>query len=338
MRTYERGLGLATAADGAVARGAADMHVGIAEVLYERNDLDNAANHLEASRALGASNGLPKHPWRSRVATARLRRAEGDLEGALDLLNDAERLYVADFAPNVRSVAGVRAQVWIAQGRLSDAWAWARERGLTPSDELVYLHEFEHIVLARLLVAQGSHSGADDVLHDAVGLGERLLVAAQDGGRHGSAIEIMVVLSLARYALGDLAGAIATVQRAAALAEPQRYVRVFLDEGPRMASLLDLAARHQGAPDYLRRTLAAAAKGVQRPARRQALVEPLSERELEVLRLLQSDLGGPDMARELSVSLNTLRTHTRSIYAKLGVTNRRAAVRQAGEMDLLARP
>jgi len=122
-------------------------------------------------------------------------------------------------------------------------------------------------------------------------------------------------------------------------------VRLFADEGPPMAALLKALPKGWGAgggkgrpaaAGHVRRLLAAATRTAQRPAAPQPLLEPLSERELDVLRLLGTDLDGPDIARELSVSLNTMRTHTRNIYAKLGVTSRRAAVRRAHELDLLA--
>ena len=120
------------------------------------------------------------------------------------------------------------------------------------------------------------------------------------------------------------------------LAEPEGYVRVFVDEGPPMLALLEAVARQGIAPTYVRQLLAAfgPAEGGRRA--RGALVEPLSERELDVLRLLRSDLDGPEIAGELSVSLNTLRSHTKNIYAKLGVNSRRAAVSRAAELGLLS--
>jgi LuxR family maltose regulon positive regulatory protein len=226
--------------------------------------------------------------------------------------------------------------VWIAQGNLSAAWGWAREHGVTAADELSYLHEFEHTTLARLLLAQGTRDRADDRIAAAIELTERLLAAADDGGRKGSAIDILVVQALARHARDEVTGALDSLARAVALAEPEGYVRVFLDEGPPMTALLRLAAKERKAPRYVRRLLAAAVAEGPTPVE-QPLIEPLSERELEVLRLLESELDGPEIARELTVSLATVRTHTRSIYAKLGVNSRRAAVRRAGELGLLSR-
>ena len=171
----------------------------------------------------------------------------------------------------------------------------------------------------------------------AIGLTERLLTAAEAGGRNGSALDILIVQALARHAADDPDGATAALARAIEIAEPEGYVRLFIDEGPSMVALLKLVAKDRNAPGYVRQLLAAST--VARPGEgvvAQPLIEPLSERELEVLRLLQSDLDGPSIARELTVSLPTVRTHTSNIYSKLGVTNRRAAVRRAGELGLLS--
>ena len=143
--------------------------------------------------------------------------------------------------------------------------------------------------------------------------------------------------ALAHQARGDIPAALVPLERALTLAEPEGYVRIFVDEGPPMAALLEAAAKRGIAPDYVRRLLAAFGTAEDSTPAKQDLVEPLSERELDVLRLLGTDLDGPDIARELVVSLNTVRTHTKNIYAKLGVNNRRAAVRRAEELDLLPR-
>ncbi len=131
--------------------------------------------------------------------------------------------------------------------------------------------------------------------------------------------------------------ALAALGRALALGEPEGYVRVFLDEGPPMAALLQDAANRGIAPDYVRRLLTAAVRPEDNAGNKEALIEPLSDRELDVLRLLATDLAGPEIARELVVSLSTVRSHTKAIYAKLGANNRRSAVTRAEELDLLSR-
>ena len=205
---------------------------------------------------------------------------------------------------------------------------------LSADDDLSYLREFEHITLARMLLARHQDERS---LREATRLLERLLLAAEKGGRTGRVIEILVLQALARQRLGNIPAALACLERAVTLAEPEGYVRVFADEGPPMASLLKAAARHGTAGNYVHRLLAAAAGTEHDSPTRQALTEPLSDRELGVLRLLGTDLDGPAIARELMVSLNTVRTHTKHIYAKLAVTSRRAAVRRAQDLNLLPR-
>jgi LuxR family maltose regulon positive regulatory protein len=194
-----------------------------------------------------------------------------------------------------------------------------------------------------VLLAHCQREREERCLHEATGLLERLLRAAEEGKRAGSVIEILVLQALAHQVRGDIPAALASLQRAVSLSEPEGYVRVFVDEGPPMASLLKAAARAAHGeqpgitPSYVRRLLAAVNKTEESTPVKQGLIEPLSERELDVLRLLGTDLDGPGIANELVVSLSTVRTHTRSIYAKLGVNNRRAAVRRAKELDLLSR-
>jgi len=324
IRTYEQALLLQPEQGEPVLRGTADMYVGLSELHRERNDLDTATQCLAKSQELGEHTGLPQYSYRYRVAMARIRAAEGDFAAALELLDEAERVYVSDYFPNIAPIPAVRARVWVASGELGAAQAWARDLGLTIDDEPSYLREFEHLTLARVLMAQGT--AVDAFLH-------RLLQAAEGGNRAGSVIEILVLRALSRQAQGDLPAAIAFLERALTLAEPAAHVRVFIDEGPPMTALLRTLAKQGSVPAQV--VLAATAK----PGRpvKQGLIEPLSAREFDVLRLLGTDLDGPGIARELIVSLNTVRTHTKHIYAKLGVNNRRAAVRRAGELELFSR-
>ncbi len=330
---YERAL---QAADEAprVPRGTADMHVGIASLLVERNQLAAAVQHLSAAEALGEHAALPQNRYRWRVVASFVREADSDPIGALALLADAERLYDTDYSPDVRPVAALTARVWIRHGRTQEALAWARSRELAVDDELSYLREFEHLTLARLLLARLG-SGAAQSAHELDQFLERLLRAAQGGGRCGSVLEILVLLTLTAQKRGDLTRAVATLQQAVTLAEPEGYVRIFAEHGAPMAALLRALERSGTAEDYPARLLAAVNQGSGTPPARTDPVESLSDRELVVLRLLVSDLDGPDIARQLVVSVNTVRTHTKNIYAKLGVNSRRAAVRRGHELELL---
>jgi LuxR family maltose regulon positive regulatory protein len=302
---------------------------------------------------LGEHTGFPQNRYRWCVAMARIRQAQGDLDGALDLLDEAERRYTRDFSPNVRPITALKTRVWLAQGRLGEALGWVRDQNLSVDDDLSYLREFEHITLARVLLARQS-------IPEAIKLLERLLHAAEAGQRMGRVIEILMLLSLANQIQGNIPAALVPLFRALKLAEPEGYIRMVVDEGQPMNVLiadcrLQIVRRDQG--ERTRQVgellaysdmLLASFPGSTADARNERatknqpeisnlqspIVEPLSVRELEVLRLLRTDLSGPQIARELMVSLNTLRTHTKNIYDKLGVTNRRAAVRQAEELDL----
>jgi LuxR family transcriptional regulator, maltose regulon positive regulatory protein len=342
MRIYQSGLRLATEQGTPTRRGAADMHVGLSELYRERNDLNSATQHLLKSKELGELNGLPKNPYRWRVAKARIQAAEGDLDGALDLLEEAEPLYVGDFSPNVRPLSALKVRVWITQGRLKEALGWARDQNLSAKDDLSYLREFEHITLARLLLAQYQINGNESAIREATGLLDRLLKAAQAGERMGSALEILLLQALVHKALDDISSALPPLQQALVLAEPEGYVRIFLDEGPEMAYLLREAVARGIAPGYARELLEALPDEQDKSAGRSGpfpaahpLIEPLSQREIDLLRLFQTELSGPEIAEELVIALSTVRTHTKSIYAKLNVNSRRAAVKRAIDLGLI---
>jgi LuxR family maltose regulon positive regulatory protein len=337
MRLYERGLTLATEHGAPVLRGAGDMHVGMSGLLIEWNELDAAREHLSTSKELGDHAGLALYPYRWHVAMARIREVEGDFDGAHELLDEAERLYVSEFYPDARPVAALRACLWIAQGRLADAVAWVSDRRLSVDDDLTYLLEFEHLVLARVLMARGQREKDDEPTRSALTLLERLEAAAEATGRGRGLIEAVVLQAVIHQRWGDAAVAQELLERALTLAEPDGYVRVFVDEGAPIASLLARAVGRGIAVGYSRRLLGAFAKTDERTETGQGLVEPLSQRELEVLRLLATELDGPGIARELVVGVSTVRTHTKSIYAKLAVNSRRAAVRRGEELGLLTR-
>jgi ATP/maltotriose-dependent transcriptional regulator MalT len=373
MRTYEQALQLAMehGTPGFAVRGTADMYVGMSEILRERNDLHAATQHLLRSKEMGEHTGFPENRYRWRVAMARIRHAQGDLEGALEMLDEAERLYMSDFSPNVHPIAAWKTRVWVAQGRLAEALGWARKQGLSAEDELSYLREFEHITLARILLARYGSDHIDSAIHEAIGLLERLLKAAQEGGRMGSVIEILLLQALAQHMQGDIPAALLPLGQALTLAEPEDYVRIFLDEGEPMRLLIeDLRGKivdgsfavSQSQPmellPYIERLLRSFSTGQTATTDQQHspalapvgrrlgvqvspilpienLVEPLSQRELEVLRLLKTELSGPEIARELTIALSTVRTHTESIYSKLNVKTRRAAVKRAIELNLI---
>jgi LuxR family maltose regulon positive regulatory protein len=327
-----------------VVRGTADMWVALSRVAWERGDTDATAEHLGRAGDLGEAAGLPQQPYRWRVAMAKLREAHGDVDAADALLAEAERLFNSDFSPNVRPVPAVRARLHIGTGDLTAARRWAGIAGVAADDELSYMREFEHLTLARLLLAEHTVTGDQACIDEASALLQRLHDAAAVGARTATLVEARLLLALACDQAGRAGDGLDWLQRAVAVAQPQAWLRPFLDEGPRMLELLRLlpddAARFRGAvqaavgPAAPATPTAEAAEPCPPMEVQTALVVPLSGRELDVLRLLGSDLDGPAIARHLSVSLPTVRTHTQHIYAKLGVNNRRAAIRRGHQLNL----
>lgn len=337
LRLCEDALGLAMAGGRPVVRGVADTHASFSVLHLERNELSAARDHLARSHELGEVFGLPQHAYRSRVAQARLDAREGRLAEALDNLREAERRYVSDFFPNVRPVPAMIARLQIRLGRVAEADRWVREAGVAIDDQLSFLREFDHITLARLCLARGTDEPAE--ARSALRLLDRLHEAATAGGRMGTVIEIAILQAMAHRLLNEPQPALDAIRRALALAAPEGHSRPFLDEGEALTGLLKLAAKRDGVSPFLAGLLDTSPAGGQDDvaANHRDLIEPLSDREVDVLRLLRSDLSGPDIARELAVSLNTMRTHTKNIFEKLGVNSRRAAVRRAEDMQLFGR-
>ena len=240
VSAYQQSLQLALNRGTPFFIGVSDLYRGLSEVLCEQGDLEAAAQHLLTAQKLGEQGALTGWPHRLGVAQARMKEAQGDLAGALDLLDEAERQYVRNPLPD-RPIAALKARVWIRQGKLTEALSWVREQDLSADDDLSYLREFEHLTLARVLIARYKTDRADDALRAALGLLERLLQAAEEGGRTGSVIEILMLQALAHQAQGDLPRALASLERALTLAEPEGYVQVFVDEGePMRLLILDL--------------------------------------------------------------------------------------------------
>ena len=356
MRTYERALQEALGQGEPVLRGTADMYVGLSELLREQNDLHTATELLLRSKELGVLAELSQNRYRWCVAMARIREAQGDLDGALDLLGEAERVYMGDFFPNVRPVAALVTRVWVAQGKLGEALGWARELGLSVSDDLSYLREFEHITLARVLLARPKSERTEHFILEAMELLKRLLQAAEEGGRTGSIIEVLMLQALAHQMQGDISAALVPLERALSLAEPEGYVRIFVDEGPPMGVLLAKVHEHSRKRPraavtnvplaYIERLLALlrgervqesispAAPSASAPA--QPLLDPLTARELEILRLIAAGLSNRNIAARLVLALSTVKSYVNTIYGKLQVESRTQAVARARALHLLS--
>ncbi len=336
LRTYERSLQLATIQGEPMHPSMQDLHRGIVELHSEHGDLEAAQKHILISQKLSERVDLPDWQHRFCVTKARLKKAEGNLDGALSLLDEAERHYIRTPLPNVRPIAALKTRIWIAQGRLAKALGWMRESELSIDDDLSYLREFEHITLARVLIAKHTNDPVDGAIHDAKELLERLLLAAEEGGRIGSVIEILVVQALAHEAVSDRSPAFVSLERALTLAEPEGYARTFLDEGPPMAELLEQALNaNVDFPRAYAKKLLTTYKVNAVSKTDGGLLNPLTEREVEVLHLMAARLSNKEIAEQLYISLNTVKTHVKKTISKLGADNRSQAVAQAKKLGLL---
>jgi LuxR family maltose regulon positive regulatory protein len=277
---------------------------------------------------------------------ASVRTARGDLNGALELLDQAERHERRDPVPRTRPIPALKARIRIAQGKLDEASAWVAGAKLSADDDLSYLREFEHVTLASMLIARHRSTGGGDQrsLHDAARLLERLRTAAQTGGRIGSVIEILVMESLTQHSLSNVRGALDLLAQALFLAEPEGFLRVFIDHGTRMRDLLRYATARGLAGEYTRRVLAAfdasapskpALPASQAAANTSGPFQALTTRELAILRLIAAGLRNQEIADHLSISAATVKRHIANAYGKLGVSHRTEALARANELKLL---
>jgi LuxR family maltose regulon positive regulatory protein len=308
------------------------------EILCHWNDIDNAFRF--ASRGVELSeheNDVANLAW-IHNALAKVLFARGDLTRAKETILKLGKIAGESNVPPwiASTTAAWRARIWLTEGNLDAAQQWIQERLLNLDDELQFAREAEHIVFARILVAQGD-------LQDAINLLERLTKKAEAGDRITRRIEMSLVLALALEARGDKDKAMTALERTLTLAEPEGFVRIFVDEGPPMARLLYEALSRGIAPDYIRRLLAAfpmieseQASPPDAEPPESDLIEPLSERELEVLALIAEGLTNREVASRLFLSLHTVKAHTHNIYGKLGVHNRTQAVGRARALGVLA--
>jgi LuxR family maltose regulon positive regulatory protein len=347
-RTYEESLRLAAETGPEAQAITAHHHLGMALLHYETDNAEGFARHWQKAEELGRRTTLVDWPHRWHVAQARVKQDEGDYDAALDLLDEAQRLYVKNPVPDLRPIAALKAQVALKQRRVARARDWARARGLPVAGDLTYLREFEHLMLARLLIAENQISQALTLL-------DRLLSAAEAGRRTGSVLEILIVLALAHQARGDAPAALAALERALALAEPEGYVRIFVDAGEEMRSLMADCGREYSARlriekqgqressaiiEYTHKLLAAFRQPAAVPQSeirnpKSEMVEPLSPRELEVLQLIAQGLSNQEIADRLFLALSTVKGYTRTLFDKLQVQRRTEAVARARELGLL---
>ncbi|HSH00925.1 MAG TPA: LuxR C-terminal-related transcriptional regulator [Anaerolineae bacterium] len=320
-------------------REAAEPHIGLSEIYLEKNQLTDARQQLQKGKQeLTTSMVFLGVNTRWYLAMARIKMAEYDWNSAFELLQEAEKRYKRDPFPDLYPLGALKARLWLAQGELSKAFNWVQEQNLTVDDELTYQREFMHMTLAKILVAKYKQNNTQKHFHQANKLLERLLTASQIGGRLRTILEILIQKAILYQAYGDTTTALNALQQAIDLAEPQEYLRIFIDEGIPIKTLLGKISpqkRHQ--KNYVNRLLAIfnGTKIKSSILSTQPLIDPLSERELEVLELVAQGLSNREISERLYLALSTVKGHNRNIYSKLQVKRRTEAIARARELGLL---
>lgn len=309
-------------------------------VLREWNELEDALSLAQKSVALCERWGQANLLVNSYANLAVVLHSRGDVDGALKAIAKGKQI-ARDLSPYaVAYMAALQARLRLAQGDDLAAFDWAQNSGLSTDDEIRPQDESQYIAYARILSAQGMHDAALRLL-------AQLLALAEEGGRVGTIIAVSVLEALILQAQSNVDRALTALQRALARAEPEGYVRLFVDEGESMATLLRQAASRGIHVDYVVKLLAALPEPesklgtvpIEKPTpgahKVRKLVEPLSERELEVLRLVAAGLSNRQIADRLVLAIGTVKKHTNNIYGKLGVRNRAQAIIRAQDLDLL---
>lgn len=345
--------------------GGLPYYVGMGDLHREWNDLDTADEYLTQAMELrpGAGTTDAEYVTLGYLALARVQHARGESgrvhQTLMAFIDLAQR---RGFVPHlVTRARAVEAQLALASGNLGAAITWAEASGLHPDDDISFPLEAEYLVLARVWLARSGSNAASDFLLQALHLLERLMADAKQKARRSSELEILIVRALALQAQGKGSAAQAALVRALELAAPEGYVRRFVDEGPAMRAMLQAlnAGAIANAPNYI--ALLLAAFGGEQKAEAETLPsgfgefvptppavshsasfhsglvpqEPLTERELEVLRLIATGQSNAEIARSLVIAVSTVKTHTNSIFSKLGVANRTQAVAHARDLQLL---
>ena len=328
---YQETLQLATQPGGQKMPAAGMAYFGLGLIRYEWNDLDGAERDTQQAIELCQRWRHYVNLAASFVLLSRLKQAQGDFDNAQQAIHKAEELTrIHALALRAESwVAGFRVRLWLSQGNLEAAVRWAEESDISLMDEFSYLREAEYFALCRVYLGAEAYDQTLELTH-------RLQNEAEATGRIGSLIETLALRALAFQAKGNFPEALVSLEQALTLAQPEGYIRVFVDEGAPMAELLRRAGTQGIEAQFVTKLLSEFDQISADPnAVAQPLIDPLSNREIEVLYLLQDGLSNLEIANKLIITVGTVKAHTASIYRKLNVKSRMQAVVRARELELL---
>lgn len=331
LETYREAIQLATHPDGPLLPVAGAAYVGLSLVSYEWNDLEAAHAYAQHSVELCQKWGNAQSLVIAYIVLAQALQARNDLEHTEQVLNQAEILMRTAHTSSlvVGWVEAYRASLWLAEGNLDSAVRWAQKNQPDRGGGIPYLRSILNRTYLRVLLAKKDFDSARALL-------QQLLPRAEGTGQAGTMIELLVLQALLFQANDQRSEALQTLERVFSLAHSEDYVRVFLDEGEPMAELLRCAGSQGVLPKYVTRLLSEYDRSSSiRRVSQQPLIEPLSERELEVLCLIAEGLSNQAIAQKFVLSVGTVKAHTASIYRKLNVTSRTKAVARARELKLM---
>ncbi|HZU86536.1 MAG TPA: LuxR C-terminal-related transcriptional regulator, partial [Anaerolineaceae bacterium] len=327
---YNQTLQMAVRPDGQRSPLAERIYAGLARVAYERNQLSDADQYIRLCIDLclkWGDTGMQAAAW---AMLGRLEQARGDLEGAREAMRSAEQLAGEDSLSTLRStrVMSDLVHLWLANGSLERLSHLVQKSGLSIEDDIPYPREQEYMILLRVLLACGDYRAAGV-------LAGRLLQQAETAGQMGLVIELLTLQALAFQGKKDTDRALAVLERALVLAQPEGYVRVFLDEGEPVTRLLCQVQSRQVGTSYATELVAKIGRisSMTQPSM-QLLTEPLTARELEVLKLIEAGQSNQEIAGQLVISIPTVKRHISNIYGKLGVESRTQAIAIGKELKL----
>jgi LuxR family maltose regulon positive regulatory protein len=319
-------------------------YFGLGDIYRQWNQLEKAERFLTQGQEIVRKTwAISAHVVaRGYIDLAGLYLARNDFQRALALLDEFMHIaQVRGFVPQLLAWGtAARAQIELARGNVRVAIQWANSSRLAPTDDVSYLHERQYLTLARVRVAQSREYSTTPLLSQILVLLNRLLQDADEKARIDSVLEILIVRALALEAQHATSEALITLERALALAEPEGYIRIFLDEGPPMLDMLRLAHSRGLAPEYTSILLAASSEQTTSHlpvslSHSAVLIDPLSERELEVLHSMATGASNDEIAEQLVIAVSTVKRHVSNILGKLTVSNRTQAVSRAREIGLL---
>ncbi len=336
---YHAARQLAQSADKRAVTMSISFYPGLSNLYREWNELETAEQQINTGSKLVSGALIGFDAYRLKIVLAQIRAAQGYYDDTMSLLMEASEDFKSGMTPNIPSPESLRTRFLLKQGRLDEAVDWMQQRGLSTEGDLKFSDEFDHITLARIKLMQYQQQPDTETFENLLDFLERLQLSAENGDRGGRVLEILVLKSLAYQASGQMQNASDCLRDTLTLAEPEGYVRIFVDEGQAMKNLLSASLSNGADAAYVMRLLKAInpADSIEAASLspNDLLIEPLSKREMDVLELVAKGLSNQAIAGELFIAVSTVKKHINNILGKLGVDNRTQAVNRAGELKLL---